>query len=101
MDFLFDAYEALVGEEPLSFLEIASGPAQHALEMAESKLEVFCVDHSKQMTKYAADLAALDDLKMGLLTTDMRTFELPVCPISSCSQPVSYTHLTLPTKRIV
>lgn len=79
VDFLFDAYEDIIGDEPLSFLELGCGPGQHSLEMAESKLTVYCVDMQTQMLEYAASLAAEDDLEMTCIEGDMRNFRLPVC----------------------
>lgn len=78
VDFLFDAYEDIMGDEPLSFLELGCGPAQHSLEMAESKLTVYCVDMQTEMLEYAAALAAEDDLEMTCIEGDMRDFRLPV-----------------------
>jgi 2-polyprenyl-3-methyl-5-hydroxy-6-metoxy-1,4-benzoquinol methylase len=78
VDFLFDIYESLVGDEPLSFVEVGCGPAQHSLEMAESQLEVFCVDTSDSMLEYASELASEDDLTIECINDDMRTFSLPV-----------------------
>eukprot|EP00892_Ulva_mutabilis_P006742 jgi/Ulvmu1/443/UM001_0450.1 len=77
VDFLFDVYEEVIGDEPLSFLELGCGPAQHGLEMAESKLKVFCVDMQTQMLEYAAALAAEDHLEMTCIEGDMRDFKLP------------------------
>lgn len=78
VDFLFDAYEAIMGDEPLSFLELGAGPAQHSLEMAESKLDVFCVERCAQMVEYSRELAAADDLAVTYLQEDMRDFAMPV-----------------------
>ena len=80
VDFLFDVYEEVIGDEPLSFLEVGCGPAQHSMEMAESKLNVFCVDSSPEMLEYAAALAAEDDIELTRVHADMRNFSLPVCP---------------------
>jgi 2-polyprenyl-3-methyl-5-hydroxy-6-metoxy-1,4-benzoquinol methylase len=79
VDFLFDVYEEVTGDEPLSFLEVGCGPAQHSLEMAESKLQVFCVDREPKMLEYATALAAEDDLQITAIQADMREFQLPVC----------------------
>lgn len=78
-------YEDVVGEEPLSFLEVGCGPAQHSMEMAESELEVYCLDESRAMLDYAGALAAEDDIKLTRVHADMRSFTLPVrlCPHSS------------------
>jgi ubiquinone/menaquinone biosynthesis C-methylase UbiE len=78
VDFIFDAYEEIKSDEPLSFLEVACGPAQHSLEMAESKLTVFCVDNNAHMLEYARELATADDLRITALDADMRSFSLPV-----------------------
>lgn len=78
MDFLFDVYEEVVGDEPLSFLEVGSGPAQHSMEMAESQLNVYCVDTSQEMLEYAAQMAEADDIELKQLRADMRSFSLPV-----------------------
>lgn len=79
MDFLFDAYEVISGDEPLSFVELGSGPSQHSLEMAESKLDVYAVEISPMMIDYSTSLAAADDLQLTWLQQDMRSFKLPVC----------------------
>lgn len=73
-------YEEVIGDEPLSFLEVGCGPAQHSMEMAESKLNVFCVDSSLEMLEYAAALAAEDDIELSRVHADMRSFSLPVRP---------------------
>jgi SAM-dependent methyltransferase len=78
VDFLFDVYEDVVKDEPLSFLEVGCGPAQHSMEMAESQLDVYCVDKSLEMLDYAAALAAEDDIEMTRVHADMRNFSLPV-----------------------
>jgi SAM-dependent methyltransferase len=80
VDFLFDVYEDVVKEEPLSFLEVGCGPAQHSMEMAESQLAVYCVDNSTEMLDYAAALAAEDDIVLNRVHADMRNFSLPVRP---------------------
>jgi SAM-dependent methyltransferase len=94
VDFLFDVYEDLLGTEPSSFLELACGPAQHSLEMAESQLDVFCLDSNARMLEYAQGLAAADNLKFTALHEDMRAFAMPVrarlplgCSIASPLQP--------------
>lgn len=89
VDFLFDVYEEIIGDEPLSFLELGCGPAQHSLEMAESKLRVFCVDMQAQMLEYAAALAAEDGLEMTCIEGDMREFKLPVRPSPTCPASAS------------
>lgn len=95
VDFLFDAYEEIIGDEPLSFLELGCGPAQHSLEMAESKLKVYCVDAATEMIEYAAALAAEDDLEMTCIEGDMRDFRLPVRPSSSPPTICPVRHPTL------
>ena len=89
VDFLFDAYEAIKGDEPLSFLELGAGPAQHSLEMAESQLDVFCVERCAAMVAYSRQLAAADDLDVTYVQADMRDFALPVRALALlCTAPV-------------
>jgi ubiquinone/menaquinone biosynthesis C-methylase UbiE len=87
VDFLFDVFEDLRASEPASFLELACGPAQHSLEMAESKLNVFAVDVNSAMVEFAQQLADSDGLQVSLIEADMRDFKLPVRPctlLNSC-----------------
>jgi SAM-dependent methyltransferase len=87
VDFLFDVYEVIKGDEPLSFVELGSGPSQHSLEMAESKLDVYAVEISPTMIEYSKGLAAADDLKLAWLEQDMRSFKLPVRILLAASLP--------------
>ena len=51
--FLRQLYAKRVGREPVSFLELAAGPARHALEMRAEGLDVVALDLSTAMAKHA------------------------------------------------
>jgi SAM-dependent methyltransferase len=102
-DFLHDVFEQTTGREPASFLEIGCGPAQHSQEMADSDIQVFCVDNDHGMLAYANKLARDADLDMTTIEQDMRTFALPVrvavllyiYVVNNCARmlPLSYASL--------
>lgn len=58
------------------FLELASGPAAHAREMARRGLRAAALDLSLEMTEYAAAAAAAEGLELRAVAADMRDFDL-------------------------
>ncbi len=66
-----------VGEAPATFLELAAGPARHAMEMARTGVEASALDLSEAMAAYAPGIAQSRGLKLPYIVADMTRFELP------------------------
>jgi SAM-dependent methyltransferase len=60
-----------------SVLELAAGPAEHALELARRGLRATALDWSAAMCGYAAARAEAAGLELGVVEADMRDFSLP------------------------
>ena len=60
-----------------SVLELASGPAEHARELARRGLEATALDLSEAMCQRARDLAASAGITLTVVQGDMRDFTLP------------------------
>jgi len=76
-DFLRRAHDMLRGQPPRSFLELAAGPARHALEMAAAGVRAAALDLSPEMAAYATAKAAERGLTLPYLVADMTSFETP------------------------
>jgi SAM-dependent methyltransferase len=76
-DFLRRVHEMLRGQPPRSFLELAAGPARHALEMAAAGLRTAALDLSPEMAAYAAAKAGERGLTVPYLVADMTSFTHP------------------------
>jgi SAM-dependent methyltransferase len=76
--FLLDWYRARRGRAPRSFLELAAGPAGHALEMASAGLDVLALDLSPEMAAWAREKAERRGLDLPYLVADMAEFTAPV-----------------------
>lgn len=81
VDFLLNTHERLVGRPALSVLELAAGPARHALTaLADSSIQRgTAVDSSKEMAEYAKEIAEelLDEQQLKSFhycVEDMRDF---------------------------
>jgi SAM-dependent methyltransferase len=61
----------------LSVLELAAGPAEHALEFARRGRSATALDRSAAMCGYAAARAKAAGLELGVVEADMRDFSLP------------------------
>ena len=64
-------------EEVQSVLELAAGPAEHALELARRGLRATALDKSAAMCGFAAARAEAAGLALGVVEADMRDFKLP------------------------
>lgn len=64
-------------EATRSVLELAAGPAEHALELARRGLRATALDRSAAMCRYAADRAEEVGLDLAVAEADMRDFKLP------------------------
>ena len=64
-------------EEVHSVLELAAGPAEHALELARRGLRATALDKSAAMCGFAAARAEGAGLDLGVVEADMRDFKLP------------------------
>ena len=65
-------------EQPLrSFLELAAGPARHALEMRAAGVRAAALDLSPEMAAYAAAKAGERGLTLPYLVADMTSFAHP------------------------
>ena len=60
-----------------SVLELAAGPAEHALQLARHGLRATALDRSPAMCAYAAARAESAGLELGVVEADMRDFSLP------------------------
>jgi hypothetical protein len=67
---------ATSGRRPRSALELAAGPADHAIELARRGLRTCALDLSPQMSRYSATVAARLDVELTTITADMRTFAI-------------------------
>lgn len=76
-DFLRRAHDMFCGQPPRSFLELAAGPARHALEMAAAGLRTAALDLSPEMAAYAAAKAGERGLTLPYLVADMTSFAHP------------------------
>lgn len=60
-----------------SLLELAAGPAEHALEFARRGLEVTALDLSQAMCEHARNRAIAAGLPVEVIRGDMRDFAIP------------------------
>ncbi|MBF2053311.1 MAG: class I SAM-dependent methyltransferase [Candidatus Sericytochromatia bacterium] len=75
--FLLDCYQRVTGRQPQRVLELAAGPARHALECSRRGFQSAALDISPEMMAYAHQLATEADLALETLVADMRDFSLP------------------------
>lgn len=89
--FLRGLFAARRGRVAQSFLELAAGPARHALEMGGAGLEVGAVDISREMADYARSMAEERGLKLSYRVADMgafvtaRRYDLAACMLCSAT----------------
>lgn len=74
--FLRRVFEDRRGRPPARFLELAAGPARHALGMAAAGVASTGLDLSPAMAGYARELARSQNTALSYVTADMRSFEL-------------------------
>jgi SAM-dependent methyltransferase len=86
-----DALIAMAGGTPRSVLEIAAGPAEHAIEFARRGARAAALDLSEAMCARATANAAAAGVELDVIRADMRDFSAPYqvdlayCMISSIS----------------
>jgi hypothetical protein len=73
--FLRGVYERRRGRPPRSFLELAAGPARHALEMCAAGVRATALDRSPKMAAYTATRAGERGLTLPYLLADMTAFQ--------------------------
>jgi len=66
-----------LGRAPSSVLELAAGPARHAIEFARRGLAATALDAVPAMLEYASALAARDGVALQVACADMVDFTLP------------------------
>ncbi|MDH5507163.1 MAG: class I SAM-dependent methyltransferase [Anaerolineae bacterium] len=76
VDFILDAYERYAGKKAESALDIACGPAYHALDIAHRGLVSAGLDLHPEMVKMANERAVQEGVSLNLLAADMRDFKL-------------------------
>ncbi|MBK7865400.1 MAG: class I SAM-dependent methyltransferase [Archangiaceae bacterium] len=64
------------GAAPERFLELAAGPAHHALEMIAHGTPSVALDHSRPMKRYGLRLARERQVKLPYLVANMESFKL-------------------------
>lgn len=80
---------------PTAVVELAAGPAEHAIECARRGMRASTVDLSRSMCERAAQNAAAAGVSLDVVNTDMRSFtlaepvDLAFCMISSISHMVT------------
>lgn len=74
--FLLSCYQQATGQAAQRVLELACGPARHALACANQGLQASALDCSTDMLAYAQTLAAERGLNLETLLADMRDFQL-------------------------
>lgn len=74
--FLLTCYQQATGQQAQRVLELAAGPARHALACSQQGLRATALDLSPEMMAYAEQLAQQADLPLETLVADMRDFEL-------------------------
>jgi Methyltransferase domain len=94
-----DALVRMAGSAPDRVLEIASGPAEHAVEFARRGASATALDLSEAMTARATENAAAAGVTIQVVRADMREFALPYqvnlafCMISSISHVLTLDDL--------
>jgi SAM-dependent methyltransferase len=77
VDALQGWFASLLPARARTLLELAAGPAEHALEFARRGLEVTTLDLSAKMCEYARSKAVAAGLPVEVVRGDMRSFALP------------------------
>lgn len=75
-DFLVSMYEKINSSKPQSFLDLAAGPALHAIEMAKRHISSAAVDLSTEMVEYGISKAIKNDVSIDYTQNDIRKFYL-------------------------
>lgn len=69
-------YQNEFGKKMKSFLELAAGPAQHALWMAKNNYQASALDRSESMVKYGLSQAKKQEIDITYYQDDMIQFSL-------------------------
>jgi SAM-dependent methyltransferase len=75
-DFLVSMYEKINSCKPQSFLDLAAGPALHAIEMAKRQISSSAIDLSKEMVEYGISKATKNGVLIDYTQSDIREFNL-------------------------
>ncbi len=92
--FLRDLYTSRRGNAPGSFLELAAGPARHALEMSKQGLAAVGLDLVPEMAARGFALAKERGLALDYVVADMANFTLPKPVDVAACLLISATYLT-------
>lgn len=76
-DFLTALARRHLGRDPASALELAAGPANHAVALARRGLDVQALDREPAMVAYGLDKATAAGQRIDYRTGDMTDFTLP------------------------
>ena len=94
-----DAMLRWCGTEPAAVLEVAAGPAEHAIECARRGMQATALDLSAAMCERAVANATAAGVTLQVINADMRDFEtsyrvdLAFCMISSISHLLTLDEL--------
>ncbi len=75
-DFLRSIFEANTARRPNSFIDLAAGPALHAIEMARSGLQATALDLSQHMVDYGTAKAKKTGVEIEYQKGDLADFKL-------------------------
>lgn len=75
-EFLVSLYEKINSCKPESFLDLAAGPALHAIEMAKRRISSSAIDSSNEMVKYGISKAIAKGVLIEYTQSDIREFYL-------------------------
>lgn len=92
-DFLTACVKKFSGCKLASIVEMAAGPAAHAIEFGRRGLTVFALDKSTEMLGYARQKARKEESRVHFLKRDMRRFRLPQKVDLAISMMDSLTYL--------
>lgn len=82
-DFLLGEVARLTGRPPAAVLELAAGPASHAVECARRGLYAACLDRSVEMAAYAGEKAARSGVALDYRVGDMADFQPFARPVDA------------------
>lgn len=92
-DFLAACVRKFSGRKLSSVVEVAAGPASHAVEFGRRGLAVYALDKSPEMLAYARRKARESGSRVHFLKKDMRRFRLPQKVDLAISMMDSLTYL--------
>jgi SAM-dependent methyltransferase len=72
--FLRSVFESFSGRRPQSFIDLAAGPALHAVEMARAGLSSAALDLSQEMVDYGLEKACEHDVSVDYRAGDFASF---------------------------